>query len=620
MANVVPGVLLAVLLVAGAGCHGCRGGRPYVPYTIGSAQPEGAMGQGAMSAASRGTDASSSGDGFAERDATAAPPNTTQWIVEGVTLGAPDGLVFASALIGDFDGDGAKEAFAIARPAEGNDPGEVLYYRGAGDDGILAVAATFAPPAGLSRDADCLAIDRLVAVGARSVLAELGAQCLQHPPTGPARWVAVIDGGLNPKVRLAATVADPEGAPALTLDAEVSDRDADGRDDVALRVMLEGGGPPLEPGPRVSATLAWSDRPAGLSRDATVTEVSFSMLAALATRHAKNMQDAPEVPNYASQVRALWRAACADGGSPRLLAVAGTGAITCGSGRALEDLGLAVVRAYATMGDPLRTALALDRAERPPATHTAQRVAEAQKWLAALAPAATARLVRAVAAVPVAPRSHEPTWGALAFEPGGKLLVRTRAGVVRVDPDFGDEAAANVPDWDPRVVSPDGGARWIEAYDPCDGLPLRATFELASGDDNRDVALPVAPPLAGRCTGSRGAPTQTTPVAWGPAGLEAIVDGEPILVSSDLTRASLLATFLGQPMRPGAPRSPDGRTYVVPTDVGFIVRGPGRSRWLRGSELDGTFAEQRDCAISNDTTHVACVRAGRAWVGTWDAP
>jgi hypothetical protein len=102
--------------------------------------------------------------------------------------------------------------------------------------------------------------------------------------------------------------------------------------------------------------------------------------------------------------------------------------------------------------------------------------------------------------------------------------------------------------------------------------------------------------------------------------LEAIVDGEPILVSSDLTRASLLAAFLGQPMRPGAPRSPDGKTYVLPTDVGFIARGQGRSRWLRGSELDGTFAEQRDCAISNDTTHVACVRAGRAWVGTWDAP
>jgi hypothetical protein len=573
-----------------------------------------------MNAPSKGADASSSGDGFAERDATAAPPNTTQWIVEGVTLGAPDGLVFASALIGDFDGDGAKEAFAIARPADGNDPGEVLYYRGAGDDGILAVAATFAPPPGLSRDAGCAAIDRLVAVGARSVLAELGAQCLQHPPMGPARWVAVIDGGLKPKVRLAATVADPEGAPALTLDAEVSDRDGDGRDDVALRVTLEGGGAPLEPGPRVSATLGWLDRSAGLSRDPSVTEATLSALAALAMGHAKSPQDAPEVPNYAAQVRALWRAACADGGSPRLLAVAGTGAITCGGGHALEDLGLAAARAYATLGDPLRTALALNRAERPPATHTAARVSEAQKWLAALAPSATARLVRAVAAVPVAPRGHEPTWGALAFEPGGKLLVRTRAGVVRVDPDFGDEAAANVPDWDPRVVSPDGGARWIEAYDPCDGLPLRASFELASGDDNRDVALPVAPPLAGRCTGSRGAPTQAIPVAWGPAGLEAIVDDEPILMSSDLTRASLLATFLNQPMRPGAPRSPDGKTYVVATDVGFIVVGQGRARWLRGSELDGTFAEQRDCAISNDTTHVACVRAGRAWVGTWDAP
>jgi hypothetical protein len=161
--------------------------------------------------------------------------------------------------------------------------------------------------------------------------------------------------------------------------------------------------------------------------------------------------------------------------------------------------------------------------------------------------------------------------------------------------------------------------RWIEVYDPCDGVALRATF--ASGDDMRDVALPVLPPLGDRCGGSRGAPAHAVAVAWGPGGLEAIVEGEPLIVSTDLTRASPLASLLDQPVSRGAPVSPDGKTLVVPTAVGLLVRGPGaRARLLRAPELDGTYIEQRDCVISNDAAHVACVRAGRAWVGAWDSP
>jgi hypothetical protein len=293
--------------------------------------------------------------------------------------------------------------------------------------------------------------------------------------------------------------------------------------------------------------------------------------------------------------------------------------MTCGAERALGDLALAEVRAYATLGDPLRAALALDRDAHGPAARTSSRMAEAQRWLTALAPASAARLLRSVAAVPVAPPPREVTWGALAFEPSGKLLVRTRAGVVRVDPDAGDEAASGVAEWPSAVTSPDGSVRWIEAYDPCDGLPLRATFEVASGSDVRDVALPVPAPLSGRCAGSRGAPARVVPIAWGPGGLEALVESDPVLVSNDLNHASALASFLEQPAVPGSPRSPNGKTYVVPTGVGFLVLGAPRTRLLRSAELDGTYAEQRDCVISDDATHIACARNGRAWVGTWDA-
>ncbi|MDP9036408.1 MAG: hypothetical protein M3O50_16530, partial [Myxococcota bacterium] len=257
----------------------------------------------------------------------------------------------------------------------------------------------------------------------------------------------------------------------------------------------------------------------------------------------------------------------------------------------------------------------------PPAARTAARLSEAQRWITSLAPVALARSVRAVAAVPLLGRAHMPAWGALAFESSGKLLVHTRSGVVRVDPDAGDEQDADgVSEWRTAVASPDGTMRWIETYDPCDGLPLHATFSPPSGDDLRDVVLPVAPQLGDHCDGARGAPARALAVAWGPAGLQAIVEGDPVLVSPDLVHASELAAFVDQPAVPGAPRSPDGRLLVVPTGAGLFVRGPEGARLLRASELDGTYAELRDCAVSNDGTHVGCIRDGKAWVGAWGAP
>jgi len=607
----------AFVAVALCGCHGCHDSHPYVPYTIGPAEAAATVrtDAGPGSAASAPTPDAGEASAFTGTDATPAPPSTTRWPIQRLVLDAPQGLVFVSAVVRDVDGDGNDDAFALARPAEGNDPGVLAFYRGQPGAAPLAPSATFPPPGDLARSASCTPVDRLVLVGPYAVLAELGAQCPLHATTSPDRWVAIVSAsGATPRVRLAMTVADPPGAPALSVDGDTSDRDGDGLPDVALRVTLEGGGAPLEPGPRVSATFAWLDRPAGLSRDQGATEASFAALASSAASLATRAADAPSVPAFVTQVRALWRAVCPDGGSPRIVGVAGAGAVPCGAARALEQAGLAEVHAYVTMGDPLHAALALDGT---PAASASRAAAEARRWIETLAPTANARLVRPVLAVPVVPKGHEPSWGSLAFETSGKLLVRTRAGVVRVDPDEGDEGAADdVPAWRPAVVSPDGATRWVEAYDPCDGLALRATF--ASGDDMRDLALPVPPPMGARCAGSRGALARVIPIAWGPGGLEAIVGDGPVIITADLEHAVPLAGLLGQPGTLGAPLSPDGKTLVVPTSAGLLVRSPDRTRLLRAPELDGTYADQRDCTVSNEASHVACVHAGRAWVGAWD--
>ena len=60
---------------------------------------------------------------------------------------------------------------------------------------------------------------------------------------------------------------------------------------------------------------------------------------------------------------------------------------------------------------------------------------EAQGWIEKAAPVVPAPAsLRVINAVPQIERAASPAWSALAFEPGGKLLVRTVSGVVRVDP------------------------------------------------------------------------------------------------------------------------------------------------------------------------------------------
>jgi hypothetical protein len=60
---------------------------------------------------------------------------------------------------------------------------------------------------------------------------------------------------------------------------------------------------------------------------------------------------------------------------------------------------------------------------------------------------------------------------------------------------------------------------------------------------------------------------------------------------------------------------------VVSTDSGLLVRtATERAHLLRAQELDGSYQDQRACTVSDDARHVACVRAGKAWVGTWENP
>jgi hypothetical protein len=597
-----------VALTTLAGCaRACGHDHPYVPYTIDSTASSG------DDAAAPPPDAPDAATSRA-RAASIAPPNVASWSVDGVPITAPEGFVVVLGIADDFDGDGKKDAFAVVRSTTHDKGDEVIFVPGAGS----TAGQTFPPPPELVVDATCAPDARMAEVGKHSVSVELSSKCATPAEDAPSRWMAVLTVAHGAKVHLGALLFDPPAAPTMDVEADAADEDGDGIDDVLLRVSLEGGGAPFEPGPKVVAVAKWLDRPAGLARDPAATEASFATLASIAMARASKPKEALAVPRYVEQARSLYRALCPEAGAPRIVRSGGAGAMACGQSRALEELGLAEVRAYSLTGDPLRAITALDAAGRPPATRTASRAAEGDTWIAQAAPAAMAKSIRAIAAVPQLAHGKSPSWGALAFEASGRLLVRTAAGVVRVDPELGDEAAADgVAAWPSAVDSPDGSERWIESYDPCDGLALRATVAPTGAGAMHDVALPIAPPFGPKCTSTKGAPVASLPLAWGAHGLEAIIGGVSLIVSPDYSRAMVLAGMTDDAVTPGSPRSPDGKSFVAPTTRGLLVRG-ARARMLVAKELDGSYPSETSCTVSNDAARVACVRGGKAWVGIWD--
>lgn len=609
--------LALVLCVSGTGCsRGCKGDHPYVPYSVGTGLAEG----GAVGDDVDGAAVVDGGESFPSLDGVAAPLGASSLTLEGATLVAPAGRLLVMGLLADLDGDGARDGLAIVRGP--SDAGEVVFFKGQGT-GVLAPLTVATPPTAASPvtpdGGGCLGPVRLGRVGPRTIFAELSLACGAEgkPEGGSLRWFTVLTFRSAPRALLSATLADAPGAPPLTVDADGADVDHDGLDDVTLRVRASGGAPPFEPGPAVGALLRWFDRPAGMSRDPDEPDASLRGEAAAALVRAAKVKEAPSVPLAAQQMRFLYGAVCAEGGAPRLGGLPG-GSLNCGPSRALEEVGLAEVRAFTTLGDPLRAAAALERAQRAPATKTSGRAETAAVWIAQAAPPLNATTVRVVSAVPNIDRGRGPAWGALAFDGGGKLLVRTAAGVVRVDPDQGDEAQADdVAPWKSSVLSPDGKLRWIEAYASCTGPALRATAAPTDDGEAKDLPLPIPAPLGLRCASAKGEPVTASPVAWGPGGLEALVLGEPLLFAPGFARATLLASPLEGPWTPGAPRSPNGKWRVTPTTHGLLVRG-AKARLYRAKELAGGYTDLRDCAISDDGIHVACVRSGRAVVGRWE--
>jgi hypothetical protein len=612
---------LAAVASALGGCRSCANDHPYVPPAVEFATTT------AADAAAAAVPTFTRPDGGARVEAAVAPPpDATSVPLDGASLEA-GGREIALVLARDFDDDGKKDAIAIVRPVArerrpGSPAGEVVYFHGSDTRAEGRPLATSIPGPAVALQGGCAPTARLEAIGPRAAFVEIGMVC----PRGTASRAIVVlrlprsGGAAIPEVAFDAVVVDPPFAPKLAVDAESVDRDKDGLDDVVVALTIEG-----EKGAATAtAKLAFFDRPAGPSRDPEEPEASLHTLAASAAARAGKAKDASGAAvalGLVAQVRALYRAACLEGGAPRLTQIHGGAAASCGSSKALEEASVAEVRAFAARGDALRAFAAAADAQQAPATKTAARSAELQKALVEVAPVVQASSVRVLGAAVDRAGETQPAWGPLAFEPSGKVLVRHGASVVRADVQTGDEATVDVPAWKSDVLSPDGKSRWIEAYHACEGVALHATFAPTGDGDIVDVLLPVEPRLGKSCSGARGDPAATVPISWGPRGLEALVAGQPVLLKLDPPGATSLPGLLDEPAPQGSPRSASRKSFALAVATGVLLRGRNAEKWalVRARELE-PYAQLRHCVASDDATKIACEQKEVALAASLPAP
>jgi hypothetical protein len=573
----------AALALGLGGCHSCANDHPYVPADSDASTA------GVTDAAA----ATPAVDAGLEPALTLAP-GTTTWKGAGLSIDG-SGREIALVLARDFDGDGKQDALAILRPvAEERKPasltGQVVFvHGGASVPAVIAMGPT------LGQWPACIATARLEKVGAKSAFAEIGSNC---PKAVGERKIFILRLGPVPTIAFDATVQDPKDAGNLTINVDTADRDKDGLDDITLHLNLDG----------LEAKLAFYDRPAGPSRDPEEPEAS---LHAIAQRISAKATKTKEMPALVEQLRMLYRAMCEEGGAPRITGIHGAAATSCGPSKSLEDAGIAEVRALAGSGDPFSAFFAADIAQAAPATKTAARTKELEKYLAEAAAPADAKTVKTLGVAVDIPLDAQPQWGPLSFEASGKLLVRKGKTATRVDPDNGEELPGDMPAWPSEVLSPDGKRRWIEAYQACEGTAFRASFAILDNDGMVEASLPFAPRLGRGCTG-HGDPVLAQPLTWGAHGLEAVIAGHLVQIKDEPPVGAIITTPGEDPPPLGSPRSHNGKAIAAAISNALLVRAD--DKWTNLKSSDVRSSDLRACTIDDAATRVACVRQGKVVV------
>jgi hypothetical protein len=566
------------------GCRSCSEEKPYTPFGTTTALPAPEPAPSGSSAASAPA-ASASAAPVAEKSVL-APADSRRWQLGEQNLEAPPGYLFEQAVAAPF-GASATETVAWlvddGSDAEPRAAGELWLFPPTGAPKRLLALPGFVPSG-----PGCKLVTSLTRTGPRTVTLDARGECKGALiARSPVRALVVAAPDAETPELLTLRIAAPAPGETLEFAVNTSDRDGDGRDDVALAVS--GGAA----GAKVDAPFVWLDRPAGTSRDASEPLRTLARSTQTLAARAKTKKLADEVVQNVANIRRLLASVCAEGATPRLLDADGN-PLACGAlGPVVDALATAEVTAELARGRVLDAfgALAQDGWYFGK-TSTGVRQKLERLVLDAIEPATA--VVKVLDPLP-AGLDRAPRYSPLAFDATGGLTVQTLAGGVRVEPDGASASPPNPTTTRPLDVFPAPGERWTGVTYSCDRSEVTLALEGAS-----PLVTHLLSPRPGACGHTPfWASAAPPPVSAGGGKLSAIVGGV------------LVGDAPAEPLPLGSARSANGAWTVVPTSFGLLVEGPSDRLVSLGASVPAPAA-LTDCVVHTTGKAVACVQKHRA--------
>ncbi len=514
---------------------------------------------------------------------------------------------FAEGLVFDADGDGKPDLIAWSRAPDGL-RGEVWFAPGKAPAGGRILAAL---PGDLAAPG-CTLRASLTRIGPSAVAFDFDPRCPTRAlsPIRATRWIAVFRLGAAPELGLEIRLGAPADGESLSVALDGRDRDGDGRGDLTATLTLDGAPRPLPAGGQAKATLAFFDRPAGLSRDPSEPEASLKTLTLALVADGRKKTTAPHLPAAAAAARRLWTLLCEEAGKP--LVTTSAGPVHCPDVHLLEDAAIAETEAAPQPRRPLAAAAAMSRLD---ASTAKTSTPSSQKSV----PSLPGRLVRTTAAAPdLTPPPPSPPRSSTTAATSSSAPATVSSGVDRTS--FEGEgppsdAALGRPTRLPPPSHPRDAPPHLDPHLHRRALrtppPSSRTSEV--GHDPLDSPLPILTPT--HCTPGRVPADLLGPTA---PGDHIAVRGDLIVLPRESpphpALAETLALAPSTPVPLGAARSPDGSVLAVSTTRGVLVaqiKAQGRSvaaKLWTAPALDNATA----CVPNDAADRIACAVKGAA--------
>jgi hypothetical protein len=583
-------VALMAAVPALAGCDGCHGAKPYTPYKLSEGLDGSAHVDVAPGAASDAGPLDAGG--FVPVAGTTAPGDGKTWPLEGGVVEPPAGHTFGEGLVGDVDGDGTPDLVAWSRSPDGL-RGEVWFASGKAPTSGRTVVALPGDLAGPG----CTTHASFTRLGPAILALDVDPRCPARGRDRGARWIAILRLSAGaPELGLELRIAAPADGETIAVALDGRDRDGDGRGDLTVTLTLSGAPRPLPGGGSAAATLAYFDRPAGLSRDPSEPEASLKSLATGLVAEGRKRTTAPKVASAALAARGLWALLCDEG---RQLVTTSAGPARCGDAHVIEDAAMAETEAALNLGDPVGAIAALSRVE--------GRRKDLEALVAKSVPSILGRLVRTTACTPAL--APAPAYGPIAFDKAGDLLVRTKDRILRVDRTSFEERPIDAAiRWPTRLAAPGEAPAWTltAVEEPCDAPTLIGRFE--TGGSSVELPLPILAPA--RCTAGARVPVDLLG-ASSQGGLFA-VRGDVVAVPFDAPPKPVLAEAFaaapGAPVELGAARSPEGSVIALMVARGALVaKLKGAARGASARLWTAPALDEAAACVPNDAAdRIAC--------------